>query len=265
MKIAGCVLIVVAAAAVVVSAQDSFESTGIKLALKIYDDCSKTDGFSPCLKKKAITFLDRLGRMDKLSIAEGVTIKKSTETQPNQQPALTEEQLEVSLPRSIEAKDEALSDMLLDKVTGFVSSRTIEINLPKMSEFGLEEGKNRKPPKKNEFKKNIFLSGRGKKGGMKGMMGGMMMGIAAKMAAMIPLAIAGLFLLAGKALITAKIALLLSGIIAIKKLFASKQGGGGGHGHSSGGGGGWQSSGGGWDKRSLDETHKMAYKAYSPK
>lgn len=100
---------------------------------------------------------------------------------------------------------------------------------------------------------------------MKGMMGGMMMGIVAKMAALIPVAIAGLFLLAGKALITAKIALLLAGIIAIKKLVASKQGGG----HSSGGhSGGWQSSGGGWDKRSIDEvneSHKQAYSAYAPK
>lgn len=90
------------------------------------------------------------------------------------------------------------------------------------------------------------------------------MGLAAKTAALIPIAIAGLFLLAGKALITAKIALLISGIIALKKLFASKSGGGGGHGgwQSGGGGGGWQSSGGGWDKRSLD-AQKLAYKAYN--
>lgn len=115
--------------------------------------------------------------------------------------------------------------------------------------------------------------GGGGKGGMKGMMGHMMMGLAAKLMALIPVAIAGLFLLAGKALITAKIALLISGIIAIKKLFAAKKNGGGGGGAShiswqpSGGGapGGWQSGGGsGWDKRSL-ETQKLAYNAYVPK
>lgn len=100
---------------------------------------------------------------------------------------------------------------------------------------------------------------------MKGMMGGMMMGMAAKMAALVPVAIAGLFLLAGKALITAKIALLISGIIAIKKLFAAKHSHGHGHGWQSGGGGGWQSSGGGWDKRSFEDPQKLAYKAYSPK
>lgn len=96
---------------------------------------------------------------------------------------------------------------------------------------------------------------------MKKMMGMMMMGVAAKMAGFIPLALAGLFLLAGKALIIAKIALLISGILAIKKLLASKNGGGG---HGGGHGGGWQSSGGGWDKRSYDEAQKLAYKAYVP-
>lgn len=104
---------------------------------------------------------------------------------------------------------------------------------------------------------------------MKNMMGGMMMGVAAKMMALVPVAIAGLFLLAGKALITAKIALLIAGIIAIKKLVAAKSGGGGGGG--GGHGGGWQSGGGGWnggggggwDRRSL-QAQNIAYKAYAP-
>lgn len=51
------------------------------------------------------------------------------------------------------------------------------------------------------FISNLLL-GRGK---MKKMMGMMAMGFAMKMAAMVPIAIAGLFLLAGKALITSKV------------------------------------------------------------
>ena len=46
---------------------------------------------------------------------------------------------------------------------------------------------------------------------------------------MVMMAFTGLALLAGKALMVSKIALLLSGIVALKKLF-------GGHGHSGGGG-----------------------------
>lgn len=117
----------------------------------------------------------------------------------------------------------------------------------------------------------LTLLGRGK---MKKMMGMMMMGFAMKMAAMVPVAIAGLYMMAGKALIISKIALLLAGILGIKKLLASKQssssssggwqssgsGGGGGSGWQSGGGGG---SGGGWDRRSNDlATHSIVYKGY---
>jgi len=245
-----CVLVLAIACSAAL-ATDTFDNAGVRIALRVYDECSKADGFSPCLKKKAITFLTRLGRMDKFTLGEGVTVVRAEDGAPAADPAaenaITEEQLEKSLPRAADARDSALDTMLMDKLTAFVSSRSIQVTLPKLSaeDFGMEEG-------------------RGKK--MKGMMHGMMMGIAAKMATLIPVSIAGLFLLAGKALIIAKIALLLSGIIAIKKLLASKQGGGGG-GHGGGGhGGGWSSggSGGGWDKRSFDEAQKMAYSAYAP-
>lgn len=101
-----------------------------------------------------------------------------------------------------------------------------------------------------------------------------MMGFAMKMAALVPVAIAGLYLLAGKALIVSKIALLLAGIIGIKKLLSSKQGGGSSGWSSGGSSGGWQSAGGhgsgggggggGWDRRS-NEAQNIAYNAYSYK
>lgn len=45
---------------------------------------------------------------------------------------------------------------------------------------------------------------------------------------MVAMAFTGLSLLAGKALLVSKIALLLSGIVALKKLFGQGHGGGGG-------------------------------------
>lgn len=79
---------------------------------------------------------------------------------------------------------------------------------------------------------------------------------------LIPLALGALALLAGKALIVAKLALVLAGIIGLKKLLS----GSGGHdsGHevvvaSSGHGSGWG--------RSLDkeQAQNLAYNAYAPK
>lgn len=92
---------------------------------------------------------------------------------------------------------------------------------------------------------------------MKKMMSMMMAGFMMKLLSMVPLAIAGLYILAGKALIVSKIALLLAGIIGLKKIVSQKQSGGHQQGWSSGG------AAGGWE-RSIDEnqTQNIAYRGY---
>lgn len=106
------------------------ENPGIRGILRVYDECSKADSFSLCLKKKAVTFMDRLARMDKLSVLDGVNVVKSEDVpQPT---VLSEEQLENSLPRSLENKEEALDDMLVKKATTYLSSRTLQITLPQL-------------------------------------------------------------------------------------------------------------------------------------
>ncbi|XP_026322980.1 uncharacterized protein LOC113232454 [Hyposmocoma kahamanoa] len=214
------------------------EDMGVKYLMRIYEDCQRSDGVLPCLKKKAILFFDRAARMEAIPLIDGIDIVKTSD--PEVSP-ISENDIEATLPRNLEDKDEALSSMLWDRIASFANSRTVQLSLPKMTGQELNRG---------------VEEGRGK---MKKMMGMMMMGAAMKMAAMIPLAIAGLFVLAGKALITAKIALLLAGIIALKKIMSQKNSGGGheSHGWSSGGGGS-----GGWDRRSYNDVSELAYSAY---
>lgn len=137
MKILICVTVLVLGLA---HAQESWDSQGIKLALRVYDECSTSDGFSPCLKKKALTFLNRLSRMDKLNLVDGVTVVKADDVPAPD--VVTDEQLENSLPRAADARDAALDTMLMDKLTSFISSRTVTVTLPKVSaqDLGLEEG-----------------------------------------------------------------------------------------------------------------------------
>ncbi|XP_055587921.1 uncharacterized protein LOC129740306 [Uranotaenia lowii] len=238
---------VVLLSAMVLGATEDYQSQGLRAIVRVYDECSKAEtGFSPCLKKRAITFIDRLSRVDSLALGDMKVVRneRSAAAEVASKP-LTEAELEQTLPRGLEARDEALTNMLLDKVSSLFSSRTIQISLPRMSSEELGRG---------------LEEGRGK---MKKMMSMMMMGFMMKMAAMVPVAIAGLYLLAGKALIVSKIALLLAGIIGLKKLVSSKQGGGGGGGWSSGGSG----HGGGWDRRSADvaaaAAQNLAYNAYA--
>lgn len=128
-------------------------------------------------------------------------------------------------------------------------------------------------------------------------MGPLMMAMALKAAALLPLALGAIALIAGKALLVGKIALVISAIIGLKKLLGSQQkhvtyevvahphhssshvvsheesghgggfsaggGGGGGDyggGYSSGGGG----SGHGWARSLPQDAQELAYRAHRP-
>ncbi|KZC11135.1 hypothetical protein WN55_02496 [Dufourea novaeangliae] len=198
---------------------------------RVYDDCQQRNiAVSPCLKKKAIAFFERLGRMRTLPLSENLELIRTTEEAPKS--SVTE--LETSLGRNAASKDEILNEILFDRVASLLNSFNVQIRLPKTTPGELKRG---------------MEEGRGK---MKKMMGMMMMGMAMKMAALIPIALGVLFLLAGKALIISKIALVLSLIIGLKKLLSQKQS----HDH-----GGWQQSGGGgWDRslKTISEAAEMS-------
>ncbi|XP_063834801.1 uncharacterized protein LOC135083969 isoform X1 [Ostrinia nubilalis] len=228
-------VLILAAAVIAVTARDDL---GVRYAMRIYEDCQRSDGIIPCLKKKAILFFDRAARAEAIPLVDGVEIVKTSESEVK---PISENDIESNLPRNLADKNEALTDMLWDRIASFANSRTIQLSLPKITGQDLNKG---------------VEEGRGK---MKKMMSMMMMGGAMKMAAMIPLAIAGLFVLAGKALLVSKIALLLAGIMALKKLMSAKGGSSGheSHGWSSGSGGG-----GGWDRRTYNDVSDLAYSAY---
>lgn len=113
-------------------ADDYSENHSVRVALKVYDDCSKVDFFS-CLKKKAIVMLDRLSRMEKISLSDAVTIVKTAEADP----ALnySGEGLE-----SNRSREGSLDEILFEKFTRLLGSRRIEIALPKILPT-LDEGK----------------------------------------------------------------------------------------------------------------------------
>lgn len=91
---------------------------------------------------------------------------------------------------------------------------------------------------------------------MKKMMSMMMAGFMMKLLSMVPVAIAGLYVLAGKALIVSKIALLLAGIIGLKKIVGQKQ---------ASGQQGWSSGGSGWERSidNMEAAQNVAYRAHA--
>lgn len=117
-----------------------------------------------------------------------------------------------------------------------------------------------------------------------------MMAMAMKAAALLPLALGAIAMIAGKALLVGKIALVISAIIGLKKLLGGQKhvtyevvshphhssshvvshddgghGGGFGGGDYGGGyGGGGGSSGHGWARSLPQDAHEMAYRAHQP-
>ncbi|XP_014212822.1 uncharacterized protein LOC106642525, partial [Copidosoma floridanum] len=206
----------------------------LRSVYQIYKDCAGPE-VSSCLKVKLLTTMERAARSAQLNIAEGVSLIKDEPAAGAAQGAQAEEpirspqEIEASLPRSLEDKEEALNSMIVDKAVGFLQSHTLKIKLPNVE----------------EIQRSLSEEGRGRK---KKNMGGLLAIPLLIGGTLVPLALGALALLAGKALIVSKLALVLASIIGLKKLVSSHD-----HGHEGHSGGGWARSG-----------QELAYSAYKP-
>lgn len=130
---------------VVINADDA-PSLGLRAVLRVYDECQKAEGgFPPCIKKKTISFIDRVTKIDAITIGDGVKLVRTDDSAVDQDAAATTQtDYEQSLPRGLEARDEALSLILFERISKFFNGRVLKINLPKLSsdDIGrqLEEG-----------------------------------------------------------------------------------------------------------------------------
>lgn len=129
---------------VVINADDA-PSLGLRAVLRVYDECQKAEGgFPPCIKKKTISFIDRVTKIDAITIGDGVKLVRSEDSVADQDATAIQTDYEQSLPRGLEARDEALSLILFERISNFFNGRVLKINLPKLSsdDIGrqLEEG-----------------------------------------------------------------------------------------------------------------------------
>lgn len=114
-------------------------SAGAKTIHRLYLECARADdGFSPCLKKRAITFVDRLTNMETLPLAEGLQVVKTGV------PVALKSVEDLSSTRSLQERDLELTNMLIERVANYLNTRTMEITFPPITsdELGrsVEEG-----------------------------------------------------------------------------------------------------------------------------
>lgn len=102
----------------------------LSLVARVVDKCSDHSDIYSCLKLKAVSLLDRALTVDVLPVSEFVTITKDPKANVTAPAVKTEGELEASLPRDLEKKSLILDEMLDDRVSRYLDSRTIQLSMP---------------------------------------------------------------------------------------------------------------------------------------
>ncbi|XP_069679312.1 uncharacterized protein [Periplaneta americana] len=242
------------------------------LLQKLNSKCSKRD-VSSCVMLKLVSYMNRLLKKSNIEVLEGLHI-----TQTTSEVQVEEETPPLDHPRALgdEEEDEEtlVSQLLADKVWTFVRTRSLRWSVLPDADVVMSTS----PDEQGTL--NVGMSIRTGKALEKGrgkmkQMGPLMAAAAMKFALLGGLALKGLALLVGKALLVSKIALLLAGILWLKKLFSHQKHvtyevvAHPHHSHSSGDHHDSYSSG--WGRSSDIQTaaaataaHQLAYSAYAP-
>ncbi|XP_053953266.1 uncharacterized protein LOC128860057 [Anastrepha ludens] len=180
-------------------------------AYRIYKNCTQ-DNLSVCLKVKLLTGLQRVLRSSKvLKLIDGVQFVKSGDeaTNGNAAPRLSftnEKELEAVLPRGEAAKEQVLHSMIAREFSNLLENFTLQVKFPYMQGAASNTDEIVSEGRKKKDKKG---------GGGAYIMIPLLLG-----GTFIPIAYGALAMLAGKALIVSKLALVLASIIGIKKLLS---------------------------------------------
>ncbi|KAK4875570.1 hypothetical protein RN001_011992 [Aquatica leii] len=165
-------------------------------------DCSSSYT-TTCLKLDIVSWVDKLNEEDNYSVLPGVSVVRENGSARASTADLVAE-LARDFPNDAEAR---LDAYLLKKIANYLNSHSIRLKL-----FDNEDVSSARA-------KGGFLGGKGGGGGKKGGGLGMLLAAAAMMKGTLgALALGGIAALAGKALMTGLIALMLSAIIGLKSL-----------------------------------------------
>ncbi|XP_034837245.1 uncharacterized protein [Maniola hyperantus] len=194
---------------------------------------------SLCLKEKAMKYVESLSSAREMNLIEGVTLlgTGSPRSARAYEPLADE-------PKVREAQVES---RLVDSAADFLENHVIQFRLPSSAVEGMKRSLEEARGKKKKLKQLIPLLAIAK----------------LKIMALIPLFLGIIAFAAAKAVLLAKISLLVAGIIALKKLLASKH-----HetsyevvAHPHHEDTHYSSSGHGWG-RSIDEAQNLAYSGH---
>lgn len=200
LKFGYCVLLIVT---IVSGQQDNntpSASSAFNAITKVFTHCGSSENIIKCFKLQAIRLTNRALKLQNIKLMDGVSVIKKTGYRDNRSyrdSSLDENELNNLTPRK-------LDEILYERASKLFESYQLQVNLPKLLSFG-----------QNEVGK-LIEEGRKKK---KKYLGPFLAAIALK-AGILKMAYHSIAIVAGKALIIGKIALVISAIIGLKKLVA---------------------------------------------
>lgn len=182
----------------------------------IYSDCLRKDSVS-CVKYKLFSFYDKfMDQRDTFALTEGVTVLKTDQPEG------------VAAPRALTG-DESIESLILSRVQNFLQTHTVKVELKGADVVNAVSSTGRAL---EDVSDNIFggddsanevNEARGKKKKAAKILGPLLLALGLKAAALLPLILGAIALIAGKALLVGKIALVLSAIIGLKKLLSQEK------------------------------------------
>ncbi|XP_011154231.1 uncharacterized protein LOC105192055 [Harpegnathos saltator] len=185
-----------------------------ELLRKLNSKCSQND-MSSCVMLKLVTYMNKLLKKASIELTDDIEIRKTSQT--------SEDVITFETGRSKDDETQVL-DLVANKVYAFVKSRSVKWRILPEDDIVVSASED------DTGSLNLGLSieridkpvqdGRGKKNNQ---MGPLIAAAVLKIGLIGGLAFKALALLVGKALLLSKIALLLAGIIGLKKLFSHQK------------------------------------------
>ncbi|XP_017082131.1 uncharacterized protein LOC108115282 [Drosophila eugracilis] len=196
---------------------NSTESGLLRTVRHVYGQCADSEDIFWCCKIQGVRLLGRALKVQQLGIVDGVSLVRresvSQDTRSGRS-SLVESQLSN---RDLEhMSGKSLDALLLERFLNFVHSHQLQVNLPRLLRFGERNGQDWLQHLMGYFLPSSESEGRKKKDDKK-YLGPFIAAVLLK-TAILKMAYHSIAIVAGKALIVGKIALIISAIIGLKKL-----------------------------------------------
>lgn len=176
---------------------------------RIYEQCDASDDLIKCLKLQVTRFIGRALKVQNIKLIDGVTVvKKPNQFNGSGSRSSLNADLQLNNVDLEQLSDKSLDQLLYGRFAKFFETHQIQVNVPNLLSFGRRNAEE-------------FLEGRGKKKDKK-YLSALIATVVLK-TAILKMAYHSIAVIAGKALIVGKIALIISAIIGLKKLVSNDQ------------------------------------------